>query len=155
MKTLGFQEDHILFANDGGVLGTLRPRYRDGHLSKEKAAEVIKYFYHRFGKGVYVTLAAKKQSSDGVVHLPHKDHEMLSLALSSFKEIPDSNKQFFSESETENRHALSHDQQVFKKRALTNYFVCKPSIGRFAIGGHSVDRLLEKWMDDKFEYVVK
>lgn len=152
IKSLGVKEDHILFANSNSVEASKTPRYKDGVLTKELAREIIEKNYKEKGGSIYVTLAVEKKDAKHHIYSPHRDHKNLSKGLEEFPFAII--KKFFSESPTKNIIVLSRDEMHAKKRALEQYKICKPEIGRYAIGNQSVNNLLNEWSKKHVEFLA-
>lgn len=86
MARLGVNPNNIIFANPGGktVSATTTNPYRDSHLSKKLASEIIAKYYNILGDGSYNTVAG---------NLSHADHVALRDALKDFSGITE--KHFF------------------------------------------------------------
>ena len=145
MLRIGVPASHILFANPGGVNGSLKPLYQDRGLSDDLADEVIATYYKFFGDGTYYTVDANRG---------HSDHQALHRALLDFTKITD--KHFFSERIGVGAPVeLSAEELRRKTYALDAYYEWWPQKGRFAIGAHSVATiLLNKWRSHHAEYLL-
>lgn len=147
MIRLGVPEDHILFANPGGISGSDSPIYRDSQLTPELATEVIKYFFDKLGNGTYYTVAAQL----GVLNSTRPDHHILRNALANFTGINE--RYYFSEKEElGTKIILTEEQSKAKKYTLESYSMIDPNNGHFAISKYSVGQTLDKWQKLPAEY---
>lgn len=147
MTRLGVNPSNIIFANPGGKTGqtTTTNPYRDRHLSKELAGEIIAKYYNILGDGSYNTTAA---------NLNHADHAALRDALKDFAGIAE--KHFFSEKQKVGREIkLSAKARLAKYYAMKAYYRWNPAKGQFAIGAHSMKELLNSWDSDGAEYEIE
>lgn len=149
LTALGVPDNHIFFANPGGINGSSQPEFIDGQLTPKIALRVIKKYYLLFGnKATYVTVT----SALGPLNHIHGDHFALRVSLSAF--TPITKKYYFSERAGLGRPiVLSKKDRLIKKRALKNYFLWSPRDQRFAIGEHSVGYLIRKWSASGVEYI--
>ena len=140
MKELGIAKSQIEFMNPGKEFGTARPIYRDGDLQKT-AAKAIALMYEKYGDGTYVTLSGG-----------HPDHVALEDAL--FEATGISEKIFFpfNYDTTQDHITLTEDEMKKKQKAIDAYAEWKPSEGKFAIGGLSVNGLMDTWRQQVKEY---
>lgn len=148
VHALGVPYDHIYSAQYGDVNEFINKSFRDGKLNEEGAAGVVSNFHHLFGENaLYNTLTSSKEKRQ------HPDHYALSLALAHDKTIL--RKRFFSEDPTFGTPlVLTKEEQQAKYDALGNYYIWNPSLERFAIGAHSVKKLLDFWKNNKVEYYI-
>jgi hypothetical protein len=149
MQRLGVPTENIFFANSGAVEGTHFPSYKDGHLTKKLAEEVVERYYKKLGNADYYTVAGDMEFGK----LSHGDHVALREGLLNFKEIK--NKHFFSENNQKGKEvSLTNRQRSIKYYALRSYYLWSPRDGRFAIGMYSVKNLLDTWSTSGKEYEI-
>ncbi len=149
ITSLGVPSNQIFFANAAEKNGNKKPTYHDGNLTVTMATKMIQKYYYLFGDGTYSTLIAKPPR-----YKQHHDHRALSVALYNFTPIQD--KIFFSEDPSYGAPIpLTASEQKAKQTALRSYYEWKPQKGHFAIGEHSVKKMLDFWSNKQFEYEVK
>lgn len=149
MAKLGVKSKNIHIANKD-----IGENYKDGEMTKEKATEVINYYFNNLGDGSYKTLSAG-------VGLPysnylHSDHKAIFLALRDYPKISD--KRFYNDKPYKGftqKVTLKDNIARSKKYALENYKVWKPFLKKYSIGGISVPKSFNFWQNHKYEYLVK
>jgi LmbE family N-acetylglucosaminyl deacetylase len=149
MQAIGVPEDHIWFANPGGLTATANPVFIDGSLTKELATEVIQSVYDQIGDGIYLAVASDKDETT----YQNRDHLAIEQALKEFNRI--SERYYFGDKEYPSQTiVLSKDEQKAKQSALKAYATWDPKKGRFAVGEHSVPEMLRRWRTDTLEYEI-
>lgn len=144
---LGLPSSHVYFAHSTAH-ELLDQVYKDGRLTEVEAARLVDFFYKQFGnKTTYITLISSR------THRQHSDHYALSQAL--LHDVQIQRKRFFSEDPHLGQLvSLSKAELAAKQQALRAYSVWDPKRGRYAVGGQSVEDLLDFWGRNPFEYIV-
>lgn len=146
LTELGVAKDHIYFGSEV-YSDTAKQLVNDGSLTPEIAASIIENVEKKLGVGVYSTLFPFVKTKQ------HHDHKALGTGLrnANIKSV----KRFFYEAQVPGSiNALSESEQIAKHKALNNYFLWQPEEGRFSIGGHSVEGMLNFWKSFKYEFVT-
>ncbi|MGM0471704.1 MAG: PIG-L family deacetylase [Bacillota bacterium] len=138
LEVLGVKSSNVLFLN-----------FKEGNIGQLKAQKIMENFIELYPQGVHNTVAAET----------HEDHQVLARALATLADERELSTRFYQvyiyrqQANSKNRKVKVRFPEV-KQAALEEFKVWDPQQGRYAIGQHSVPKLLQKAAESNYEYLA-